>query len=249
MAAPVLTRTLKVGCVGKDVEACKRAVYRYLHAGGQWNTFVRSAPVVRRTYGVFFRTAVKHAQARLRLPQTGTICPRTYAALRQAHAFDALADDLLRAYQSSTRPKVCYPHPAGQGGTYGPLHPTEGLPGNWAVDFMAAGGTPVLASFDGRVTRFSGHDPASGVIGGDIFGWSIYLEAKDGRTAFITHLGSRSCTVGQTVRCGHMIGTVGHWPHDPGRSHTHEGISSPFGSADAKQRILDIARAAKLPAS
>lgn len=99
-----LTRTLQVGCVGKDVEGCKRAVYRYLHQGGQWNTFTRSAPLVRQTFGVFFRTSVKSAQARLGLPQTGAIGPRTFEALQEARAFDMLADAMLDQYAVAHKP-------------------------------------------------------------------------------------------------------------------------------------------------
>lgn len=100
----VLTRTLRVGSVGKDVEAVKRAVYRFLHQGGPWDSFVRSAPAVRRTFGPFFRISVKSAQARLGLPQTGVVGPDTFRALRAARAFDLRADSLLDQYAAARKP-------------------------------------------------------------------------------------------------------------------------------------------------
>jgi murein DD-endopeptidase MepM/ murein hydrolase activator NlpD len=242
-----LTRTLQVGSVGADVEGCKRAVYRYLTDGPNWDRFVHSVPLVRRTFGPFFRTAVKRAQAKMGLPQTGAIGPATFQKLRTAGAFDALACDLLDDYAESKRIRLCYPHYEGDGGVSGPIHPTDGLSGNWAIDFMAPGGSTVVASFDCVVQRFSGRDPKQGVYAGSAFGWSMYLGDDDGRTAFLTHFGTRSCSPGQKLKAGTPIGTVGHWPHDPGRSHTHEGISSPKGSADARARITAIAAAKKLP--
>ena len=149
---------------------------------------------------------------------------------------------------------LCYPHPAGPGVTIGQgLHETGGIPGNWAFDFMAPGGWPVLASCDATVSRFSGHDPATGLhpnAQGDVFGWSLYLKDSQGRTYFLTHLGSRTCQVGQRVTCGQQLGTVGNWPNDPGRSHTHEGVTSPAGAtqvAQSKARITAISTAPKLP--
>lgn len=236
--------------MGTDVEGCKRAVYRYLHAGPDWDKFIHSIPLVRRTFGPFFRASVKDAQKKMGLAQTGAIGPATFAKLRTAGAFDAKACDLLDEYAQSQRIQVCYPHPYGPGVYLGQgLHQTGGIPGNWAMDFMAPGGTAVLASYDAVITRFSGHDPRTGTHGkvGDVFGWSIYMRDGEGREGYLTHMGSRSCSPGQKVLAGQVIGTVGHWPHDPGRSHTHEGISSPKGSADAKARITEISRAKKLP--
>ena len=146
-------------------------------------------------------------------------------------------------------PELCYPHPAGPGVVIGQgLHETGGLPGNWAMDFMAPGGWPVLAPCDGTVSRFSGHDPATGTHPpGDVFGYSLYVKDAQGRTYFFTHLGSRSCEVGQRVESGQKLGRVGNWPHDPGRSHTHLGVTSPLGAAQAKARIIAISTANKLP--
>lgn len=148
-----------------------------------------------------------------------------------------------------------YPHPAGSASHSGGfLHMTGGLPGNIALDFLAPGGTPLLASFPGKITRLSGRDPALGTFNskgqpdphGDRFGWSIYLERGDGMFSYMTHLGSRDVHEGDAVGIGEKIGSVGHWPHDPGRSHTHEGITSPRGIRDATFIILAIAAAPRV---
>ena len=150
-----------------------------------------------------------------------------------------------------TQPPLCYPHPKGLGLRRPPasgLHETAGLPGNFALDFMAPGGTPLLASQDGTITRLSGHDPALGVRDGDIFGWSLYLQTSPGKIIyFATHLGDRAVKVGQKVKRGQLLGHVGHWPHDPGRSHTHLGITHPAGYTAAIARIKAVAKAPMLP--
>ena len=160
-------------------------------------------------------------------------------------AMDALA---LKYVREDALTK-CYPHPLGAPGTYvgQGFHQTSGIPGNWAIDFMAPGGTKVLSVENSVVTRLSGHDPADGADQGiGIFGWSISYETSTGVRYFSTHYGTRQVALGQTVDCGEVLGTVGRWPGDPGRSHTHLGCSHPLGSAAAKKRILEISQAKKV---
>jgi hypothetical protein len=145
----------------------------------------------------------------------------------------------------------CYPHPAGAPGTFvgQGLHVTAGLAGNWAIDFMAPGGTKVLSVENAKIVRLSGSDPSGGAqqsIG--IFGWSIHYETPEGFRYFSTHYGTRCVVEGQRVDCGQVVGTVGSWPGDPGRSHTHLGVTSPFGEASAKKRITEISQAKKVVA-
>jgi hypothetical protein len=191
-------------------------------------------------------------------PATGAYGRGTYQALRTAvvpaespnagqYAMDALALKLVRE-DAHTR---CYPHPQGslsqicQG-----LHATAGLSGNWAIDFCAPGGTKVLAVERATIRKLSGRDPSLGadqMVG--IFGWSIHYETAEGYRYFSTHYGVRSpLQVGQVVDVGQVLGTVGSWPGDPSRSHTHLGVTSPFGTADAKKRISEVAQAPKVPA-
>jgi murein DD-endopeptidase MepM/ murein hydrolase activator NlpD len=60
---------------------------------------------------------------------------------------------------------------------------------------------------------------------------------------FYTHQDTRRVTVGQKVRKGQVIGEVGHWPNDPGRSHTHLGVTHPMGERASKRAILNVAEA------
>lgn len=114
---------------------------------------------------------------------------------------------------------------------------------NVALDFMAPGGTVILAPQDCLIMRFSGHDPATGVHDGDIYGWSTYLHVPDG-FYFLTHQDHRFVSVGQWVKKGTRIGRVGHWPHDEGRSHSHLGFTHVKGEAAARARILKVAAGA-----
>jgi len=130
------------------------------------------------------------------------------------------------------------------------MHPTAGLAHNWAYDYMAKGGTPVLAVEKGRIWKLSGHDPDTGVHGGDIFGWNIYIQTTgDGLIYFYTHLGARLVRLGEAVRKGQLIGQVGRWPNDPGRSHTHLGVTHPMGDRASKRAASNVARAPKVKAS
>lgn len=160
------------------------------------------------------------------------------------YAMDARA----LAYVREDNLKECYPHPLGAPNTYvgQGLHQTDGLYGNWAIDFMAPGGTKVVAVANGTVTKLSGHSPSEGWYGPGIFGWSIYYDTPDGYHFFSTHYGRRVVTLGQRVDCGQVIGEVGHWPGDEGRSHTHLGCSSVRGTADAQKKITSVSNAKRV---
>ena len=125
-------------------------------------------------------------------------------------------------------PPLVYPHdkdfPSYSGGY---IHPTGGISGNYALDFMAAPGTPVLAPEAGTVSRTSGYDPSTGLHGAnrDVFGWSVYLRCRYG-FFYSTHYGRLAVGAGDTLRAGDLIGWVGDWPHDRPRSHTHLGYTN-----------------------
>lgn len=146
-------------------------------------------------------------------------------------ALDARARALVveEAHGAPPVVELVYPHPAGVPGRVGGIHLTAGFPPGeefWALDFLAPGGTTVLAFYAGVITRTSGRNPSQGVVNGDRFGWSIYLERDDGTESFTTHYGEKLVRDGQRVEVAQPIGVVGHWPHDEGRSHTHIGVNT-----------------------
>jgi hypothetical protein len=167
------------------------------------------------------------------------------------HKGEYALDSKALSYVREDALKECYPHPLGAPGTYvgQGLHQTDGIPGNWAIDFMAPGGTKVLAVVNATVSKLSGHAPGDGAnqrIG--IFGWSIYYDTPDGYRFFSTHYGKRFVTLGQRVDVGQVVAEVGNWPGEPSRSHTHLGCSSVRGIADAKRKITSISQAKRVAA-
>jgi hypothetical protein len=110
------------------------------------------------------------------------------------------------------------------------LHPTSGLPGLPARDYMAPGGTLVRAPFSGCVPTnrpwgwLSYQNPHAGFGGA-----RIYLQqTKTGRTAYLAHFGdprygSLFKRPGECFRQGDPVGYVWSWPNNPGRSHIHMG--------------------------
>jgi len=113
------------------------------------------------------------------------------------------------------------------------LHDTGGLPGYPAHDYMARAGTPVVAPVGGKIVKLSGHDPALGPVDGvhGPFGLSLYLQGTDGRTYYMTHLGSRDVQDGQRIAPGQVLGTVGNYAKWGGADHVHMGIhDGGFGS-------------------
>lgn len=104
-------------------------------------------------------------------------------------------------------------------------HQTAGLLGYPAVDYFAAGGSPCVSPVTGTVTRLSGHDPSNGPTGGvhGPFGWSVYIEGG-GKIYFLTHMGARMVKVGDRVRQGQVIGTVGNYARWGGVDHIHQGV-------------------------
>lgn len=121
------------------------------------------------------------------------------------------------------------PYKAGfpvQGGTgVGGEHGTSGLAGYTGKDYFAPAGSKALAPISGKVVRLSGHDPSLGAVqgpGGPL-GWSLYIQGDDGRTYYLTHMGSRSVVEGDTVKAGQPIGTVADYDSFGRPSHIHMG--------------------------
>lgn len=108
----------------------------------------------------------------------------------------------------------------------GGQHPTEGLAGYPAHDYFAPAGSEVVAPVSGKVIRLSGHDPKLGPIEGPHgpLGWSVYIQGTDGHTYYLTHMGSRSVRVGETLKAGTPIGTVANYAQYGTPSHIHMGV-------------------------
>lgn len=134
-----------------------------------------------------------------------------------------------------------YPVPAAKRPPASDLHETGGIPGNWALDYMAKPGSLVLSPIDGQVTRWSGHDPKTGEHPGAVFGWSLYVDGQS-LELFATHMSRRFAEVGQKVCRGDRLGIVGHWPNDLARSHCHLGVTAGDASS-SKREQLKISRA------
>lgn len=105
----LLTRVLKTGCVGKDVEGATRAMLRYLDDDAGWKAFVAALPIVRRTWGPGKTRLAKRCAAKAGLPQYGVMGPGLERALRDAGAFDLKANQLLDQYADSVQPKLVAP--------------------------------------------------------------------------------------------------------------------------------------------
>jgi hypothetical protein len=108
-------------------------------------------------------------------------------------------------------------------------HDTAGLPGFPAYDYFAKAGSTAIAPVTGKVIKLSGHDPSNGPVSGvhGPFGWSVYVQGDDGRIYYMTHMGSRNVHVGDSVKAGQPIGTVGDYSHWGGADHIHMGVSAP----------------------
>lgn len=145
-------------------------------------------------------------------------------------------------------PPLVYPFPLLGGGSIcqGP-HYTAGIPGNVAIDFCDRPLDPILCVESGTVRRFSGHDPNDDTWDAQgVFGWSTYVITDHGYDYFYTHQGRREpgLLVGQRIEAGEILGYVGDQHFRP--DHTHIGVSSPLGYADATKRITAVSVAPRV---
>ena len=103
-----LVRTVgRIGTYGKDVEAITRAQFRYL---GDWtglSEFHERTALQRRTWDPWDRARMKRIQNIEKIPQTGTVGPRTYGVLLDH--MDSLALKLMAEYADSVKPKLIEP--------------------------------------------------------------------------------------------------------------------------------------------
>jgi murein DD-endopeptidase MepM/ murein hydrolase activator NlpD len=116
--------------------------------------------------------------------------------------------------------------PVASGTSTGGVHQTDGLPGFPARDYFAPAGSAAVAPVSGTVIRLSGHDPKNGPTQGPHgpLGWSVYIKGSDGKTYFLTHMGSRSVKVGDRLKAGQKIGTVADYHKYGTPDHIHMGV-------------------------
>jgi hypothetical protein len=86
-------------------------------------------------------------------------------------------------------------------------HPTAGLDGYPARDFFMAPDQLVVLADAGVVSRLSGHCPSSGDRPGGACGFSIYVQAIDGGTWFLTHFAAVLVRVGEKITPTVALGT------------------------------------------
>lgn len=123
-------------------------------------------------------------------------------------------------------------------------HETGGLLGNWAIDWCAKPGSPILAVEHAKITKLSGVHPNHDVDDpGGTYGWSTHYETPMGYRWFWTHFGTRATGIKEGVHVlpGQTIGFIG--DQDFRLDHIHGGVTSPLGAADAKKRVLAVSTA------
>lgn len=242
------TRELKITdplTRGPDVEGVGRALARAGFLDGL-TAFMQKTVAVRRTYGAGKARGVNRARAKLKLPQNGVYNRAVHDYLVRLGAFDARASWLMLQYEPPA--KLVYPIPYGQGGyVCQGLHPTAGVPGNWAIDFCAGPGTGIVAVEPGWIYRLSGRDPNDDTQDPfGAYGWSVYLQTKAWGIYYVTHLGWRPPELrqGLPVAAGDLIGKVGDQAFR--LDHVHYGYTSPMGEADAKAKMLRVVAAPRI---
>lgn len=104
----MLTRTLKFGSVGADVEAWTIGAHRYLQTR-QLAAFEDQPKTMRRTFGIAKRTLAKQCAKKAGLPQYGIVGPALFGKMSKAGAFNADAKALFREYSDSKKPKLIEP--------------------------------------------------------------------------------------------------------------------------------------------
>ena len=144
-----------------------------------------------------------------------------------------------RPATGGTAPTSPRPGGAGTGGTvpgasqrspvpgqpfHSSTHPTAGLAGYPAYDYMAPAGKSVVAPVSGKVIKLSGRDPKLGGAPGGPLGYSVYIRGDDGKTYFLTHIDRVRPKVGQRVRQGQKIAVIANGPSSWSSPHVHMGV-------------------------
>lgn len=164
------------------------------------------------------------------------------------YALDSIARRLI---QQEAGLEMVHPVPLGfpmkicQG-----LHETGGLLSNWALDWCAEPGAPIIAVEFAKITNLSGTHPSQDVDDpGGTYGWSTHYETPMGYRWFWTHFGTRASGIkeGVHVMPGQVIGFIG--DQDFRLDHIHGGVTSPLGTADAKKRVVAVSTSTRFDLS
>lgn len=248
MRKPDFPRQIHGGEDGTDVYGHKRAEHRYLQDGLLDDLEAKPAKVQRHA-GEGFAVLTKRCQRKARQPQTGVFDERLYNELWRVAAYDARATNAVIQYNMA-HPKLelCFAFPSNVVARIcQDIHPTGGKPGNYAYDYCAAIGSPIVAVEDAEIIRLSGSplsadtpDPYG------VAGYSTTYVGKTGYEWFFTHQGARApgLYVGQKVEVGEPIGFLGDQKYRI--DHIHGGVSSPLGPADARRRLRAMNRAPRV---
>lgn len=249
----LLTRVLREGVTpGDDIYGVKRSVCRALDAhdsGHRLAALEADEPLVKRTFGPFFKKQVNQCRKLMGFKQTGIVDQAFWSALVKGGWPDARAIQLMNDYiDAHPSLLLCYPVPKGEvAGVCQGLHQTAGITGNWAIDFCCAPLTTIVAVEAGRISKLSGRAPSQDTWDSSgVFGYSIHFVTGSGYHYFVTHLGKRGrgISVGTHVEIGDTLGTVGDQHFRP--DHVHYGVSSPVSTADAKKRITAVSKAPRI---
>lgn len=106
----------------------------------------------------------------------------------------------------------------------------------FGMDLGAPAGTEVRASFDGQVSRYHPHDPATD--SGKVFGAQIFVRDQSDRMGcFYTHLTDvpEALAQGGPVSRGDFIGRVFEFAGIPG--HVHMAVCEIFGDVATGERV------------
>jgi murein DD-endopeptidase MepM/ murein hydrolase activator NlpD len=196
-------RILRQGIRANEVQGVKRALARELG--------INDPALGTKTFGATAAADLRSFQRRHNLAVDGVYGPRSHARL--SFWFDAYAYLLYVAEAPPSTKTMQLP------ATFVPTHQTAGLPGYPAIDVFAPAGTRVLAPAAGTLERTH---LILWSLARRVGGWTTYLEADDGSSYFLTHLGE-VLPSGTTVKAGQDIGSVGVVPHEWWQAHVHEG--------------------------
>lgn len=211
-----LTRTLKEGMRGKDVQAVRRACLKF---NGEPASSLTTAE--QRTFGPGMTQLVKRAQDQAAMSKSGVVGPKLMGALRRAGSFDLYGEQLLEQYaQEHPKKKVPALGPVQPGGVsllnMSLTHPTSSIPLFPAVDtaWGGGGGVTVIAPEDCVVdTKDTSSSP----------GEAVYLKGLSTLRFWIGHL-NRDWPLGHRFKKGDEIGTT---LPIPGQSdHAHWGVNA-----------------------